>query len=51
MTATVTPAALAQRVQSYGLRIDEELASEFLDEWREQGIVCEVEPGEWQLTA
>ena len=49
---TITPAQLAERARAAALvRITEADAHGFLEEWREQGLVREAEPGRWQLTA
>ena len=50
--STVTAAQLAARTRATAhVRIDAEMAADFLRDWEVQGVVREAEPGRWQLTA
>lgn len=50
MSATVTPAVLADRVRVRGLRMSDRLALETLRYWERRGIAEETFPGRWKLT-
>jgi len=50
MSETLTALELARRTRRHGVRIDEQTARGFLEEWRDRGIAHEVLPGQWALT-
>jgi hypothetical protein len=49
VSEALCPAELAFRVRARGMRLDATRALEFLEEWRERGIV-EEHLGRWRLT-
>ena len=51
MSATLSPADLARRVRLQGLRIGRGTAEMFLAWWLVTGVVEEVLPGHFRLTA
>lgn len=51
VSATLSPADLSRRVRLHGLRIDRGTAEMFLAWWLTTGLVEEVLPGEYRLTA